>query len=203
MSIYATFAKKTALYEKRRPDLIIMEINIPEMDGMEVLQRIREHSNTPVIFLTVKKGNTNEVKGLEMGADDYITKPFSLEVLIARTRAVLRRINPVTIKEGSIKLEDLEIDLDRRTVSKDGALIALTRTEWNLIHVLASNQGKILLNAELLTKVWGPEYVDDIQYLRTWMTRLRKKLGYSSKQGAIKTFPGIGYMLIENPEKEV
>ncbi len=190
--------------EEHRPDLVLLDIVMPEMSGLEVMRELRERSNVPIIMLTAKRSETDKVMGLEMGADDYLPKPFSLDELSARVRAVLRRSTVTANTESVVRVEDVEIDLGRRLVKRDGELVNLTRTEWMLLQCLAANAGKVMLNAELLSKVWGPEYVGDLQYLRVWVSRLRGKLEREpSEPKIIKTFQGVGYMLTaEEPPKE-
>jgi two-component system KDP operon response regulator KdpE len=156
-----------------------------------------------MILLTAKGSDADKVRGLEMGADDYLAKPFSPEELSARVRAVLRRAVGSSGLENVVRVENVEIDLNRRLVKRDGELVTLTRTEWMLLQHLAANAGKVMLNAELLSKVWGPEYRDDLQYLRVWVSRLRRKLETDpSSPRLIKTFQGIGYMLDVPQEEE-
>ena len=182
--------------EEQRPDIALLDIVMPEMTGLEVMRRLRERSSIPVILLTAKGSESDKVRGLELGADDYLAKPFSPDELSARVRAVLRRAVGASAADNIVRVGDIEIDLNRRLVKRDGKLVALTRTEWMLLQHLAANVGKIMLNAELLSKVWGPEYRDDLQYLRVWVSRLRRKLEDDpSKPKLIKTFQGIGYML--------
>jgi two-component system KDP operon response regulator KdpE len=182
--------------EKHRPDLILLDIVLPGMPGLEVLRELRERTNVPVIMLTAKRAEADKVRGLELGADDYLGKPFSLDELSARVRAVLRRTNSTPATENVIKVEDIEIDLGRRMVRRNNEIVTLTRTEWNLLQCLAANAGKVMLNAELLSKVWGPEYVGDLQYLRVWISRLRAKIEADpAEPKIIRTFPGVGYML--------
>lgn len=184
------------LAEKHRPDLVLLDIMMPETSGLEVLRELRERSNVPVIMLTAKRGDTDKVRGLELGADDYLGKPFSLDELSARVRAVLRRFAPQTqTGDRTVHIADLEIDLDRRLVKRGDRIINLTRTEWNLLQCLASNADRLMVNAELLGKVWGPEYLGDLQYLRVWVSRLRAKIDPEGGPSVIRTFPGIGYML--------
>jgi two-component system KDP operon response regulator KdpE len=184
------------LAEKHRPDLILLDVVLPGMAGLEVLRELRERSNVPVIMLTAKRAEADKVRGLELGADDYLGKPFSLDELSARVRAVLRRTNAAPTAENVVKVEDVEIDLGRRMVRRGEDILTLTRTEWNLLQCLAANAGKVMLNAELLSKVWGPEYVGDLQYLRVWISRLRAKIERDpAEPKIIRTFPGVGYML--------
>jgi two-component system KDP operon response regulator KdpE len=192
------------LVEEQRPDLLLLDILMPEVTGLELMRRIRERVNTPVIFLTAKDQDIDKVRGLESGADDYIVKPFGAEELAARVRAVLRRSTGASDGGQVVRTGGVEIDLGRRLVSRDGEPVDLTRTEWLLLQHLAANAGKVLLNAELLTKVWGPEYRDDLQYLRVWVSRLRRKLELDpSNPTIIKTRPGIGYMLEQSQEQEL
>jgi two-component system KDP operon response regulator KdpE len=182
--------------EEQRPDIALLDIVMPEMTGLEVMRRLRERSSIPVILLTAKGSEADKVRGLELGADDYLAKPFSPEELSARVRAVLRRTVGSSNTENIVHVGNIEIDLNRRLVKREGEIVTLTRTEWMLLQHLAANAGKIMLNAELLSKVWGPEYRDDLQYLRVWVSRLRRKLEEDpSKPKMIKTFQGIGYML--------
>lgn len=181
--------------EEQRPDLVLLDIMMPDMTGLEVLRRLRERSAVPVIFLTARVSDADKVSGLDMGADDYIPKPFSPEELTARVRAVLRRtLGTVARSDATIRGQGIEIDLHKRLVTKNGEVVSLTRTEWLLLQVLAANSGRVMLNAELLSKVWGPEYRNDLQYLRVWISRLRRKLETESASDIIRTFHGIGYM---------
>ena len=188
------------LVEEQRPDAVLLDVIMPEMTGIEVMRRIREQMNVPVIMVTAKDSDQDKIRGLELGADDYIVKPFSPEEMGARIRAVLRRAIGNQNIERVINVQDVEIDLNRRLVSRSGEVVSLTRTEWLLLQYLAANAGKVMLNAELLSKVWGPEYHDDVQYLRVWVSRLRRKLEPNPAEPVIiKTMQGIGYMLDAEP----
>jgi two-component system KDP operon response regulator KdpE len=135
-----------------------------------------------------------------MGADDYVAKPFHPDELTARVRAVLGRSSGSAPGSGIVAFDDVEIDLERRIVRRSGDLVPLSRTEWLLLHHLATNAGNVVLHTELLTKVWGPEYRDDLQYLRVWVSRVRRKLGIEAGEpGRIRTFQGIGYLLDAAP----
>jgi two-component system KDP operon response regulator KdpE len=181
---------------EERPDLVILDLMLPDISGYEVMNRLRERASVPVILLTGKTRDSDKIRGLEMGADDYLAKPFNPEELAARVRAVLRRARQAAGgSDDPIRAGALMIDLERRVVEREGTLIPLTRTEWNLLEVLARNQGKALMNPEILGKVWGPEYIDDLQYLRVWISRLRRKLEPDRpEESIIRTFPGMGYM---------
>lgn len=187
--------------EEQRPDAILLDVMMPGLSGLEVMRRLRERSNVPILLVTAKDKDTDKVRGLELGADDYIVKPFNPDELGARVRAVLRRMLSQDV-ERVIQAGQVEIDLNRRLVKKGGEPVALTRTEWLLLQHLAANAGKVMLNTELLTKVWGPEYRDDLQYLRVWVSRLRAKLeAEPSNPAIIKTLQGIGYLFeAEAPE---
>ncbi|MEO8539988.1 MAG: response regulator transcription factor [bacterium] len=191
------------LAEEQRPDAVLLDVMMPGLSGLEVMRRLRERSNVPVLLVTAKDKDTDKVRGLELGADDYVVKPFNPDELGARVRAVLRRMVSQDV-EHVIRVSDVEIDLNRRLVKKAGETVALTRTEWLLLQHLAANSGKVMLNTELLTKVWGPEYRDDLQYLRVWVSRLRAKLeDVPSSPTIIKTLQGIGYMFEAEAEEPV
>ncbi len=182
--------------EEMRPDIVLLDIVMGGLSGIEVMRLLRERRPVPVILLTAKGSTSDKARGLDLGADDYVAKPFDLDELAARVRAVLRRTSGAVESGGVVAFDDVTIDLERRTVSRAGELVQLSRTEWLLLQHLAANAGKVVLHTELLTKVWGPEYRDDLQYLRVWVSRVRRKLGAKpGETGRIKTFQGIGYLL--------
>jgi two-component system KDP operon response regulator KdpE len=181
--------------EEQRPDAVVLDIMMPGLSGIEVMRRLRERSNVPVVLVTAKDKDSDKVRGLELGADDYVVKPFNPDELGARIRAVLRRMLPHDA-DRVVRAGNVAIDLNRRIVHKNGTQVALTRTEWMLLQHLAANADKVILAPELLSKVWGPEYRDDLQYLRVWVSRLRAKIeDEPSEPRILKTLPGIGYML--------
>jgi two-component system KDP operon response regulator KdpE len=183
------------LLDEHRPEIVLLDIVMPDMDGITVMQTMKDRRNVPVILLTAKGNDSDKVQGLEAGADDYLAKPFSPDELTARVRAVLRRSLGSSQPGHIVKAFDVVIDLQTREVKRNGEPVNLTRTEWKLLQYLAANPGKIMLNAELLTKVWGPEFRGDLQYLRVWVSRLRAKLEANpSEPRMLKTFTGIGYM---------
>ena len=197
----ATGEEALARAEEIRPDIVLLDIVLPDLDGIEVMRRLRERRPVPVILLTAKGSAADKAKGLDLGADDYIAKPFRPDELAARVRAVIRRATGLQPGAGVVRFDDVEIDLERRTVTRAGELVALSRTEWLLLQHLAANAGKVVLHTELLTKVWGPEYRDDLQYLRVWVSRVRRKLGAKpGEAGRIRTFQGIGYLLDAEPQ---
>jgi two-component system KDP operon response regulator KdpE len=182
--------------EEYRPDVVLLDIVMPDLDGIEVMRQLRTSRPIPVILLTAKGSTADKAKGLDLGADDYVAKPFHPDELAARVRAVIRRASGTSSGSGVVAFDDVEIDLERRMVTRGGQLVQLSRTEWLLLQHLAANAGKVVLHTELLTKVWGPEYRDDLQYLRVWISRVRRKLGAEpGEPGRIRTFQGIGYLL--------
>jgi two-component system KDP operon response regulator KdpE len=186
--------------EGHKPDIIVLDIMLPDVSGLELMGRIRSTINVPVILLTAKNRDVDKVHGLDMGADDYLAKPFSPEELSARVRAVLRRFQRGRTIKATLHSGSIEIDLHRRLVHKGGELVSLTRTEWLLLEQLAARPGKLVLNGDLLSQVWGPDYRSDLQYLRVWISRLRKKLEEDPETPhLIRTVQGVGYMLTAEP----
>ena len=189
-------AQAIHVFETELPDLIVLDITMPKMDGFEVCSRIREWSQIPIIMLSARGDEMDKVKCLELGADDYITKPFGAKELIARVSAVLRRTaaTPVTPTQPSVRSGDLEINCALRKVTLDGEEIQLTPTEYSLLQELALNAGKVLTHGHLLKKVWGPEYGNETDYLHTFIRRLRRKLEPDSPEPLyIVTLLGVGY----------
>lgn len=185
-----------AQIEDNHPDLVLLDLMMPGMDGFETLRRIRAHGRVPVIMLTARAADADKVRGLQAGADDYLTKPFNPDELAARVAAVLRRSAGDAPAGGPTILHypGLEIDLGRRRVLVGGEEVRFSRTEWELLVQLAENAGRVLLHSELLSRVWGAEFRDEVHYLRTWVSRLRAKLDpTSSHPELITTYPGIGY----------
>jgi DNA-binding response OmpR family regulator len=162
---------------QNNPDVVLLDIAMPEMDGFEVLKEIRHFSDVPVIMITVREGELDKVRGLELGADDYITKPFGHLELVARMRAVLRRARSWPLShEKPFVYEKLRVDFITREVTLEGKLVELTSTEYRLLYYLVRNTGRVLTHEVLLDHVWGREYMDEIDYLRVYIGRLRNKL---------------------------
>ncbi|MDP2743740.1 MAG: response regulator transcription factor [Dehalococcoidia bacterium] len=185
------------LVDRETPDLLILDIMLPGMSGYELCQRIREFSNVPIIMLTAKVEDADKVKGLKLGADDYLTKPFSVQELLARIEAVLRRArSPEEDKAPrALTYGDISIDFSQRRLTVSGREVALTLTEFKLLSHLMSNAGRVLLHRELLSKVWGAEYQDEVEYLRAYVRHLRQKIELDPHQPRyILSRPGIGYM---------
>lgn len=184
--------------EREVPDLIILDLMMPVMDGVEFLRRMREWSQTPVLVLSGRQNQQDKVECLDMGADDYLAKPFGVDELLARIRAILRRATPSPegLDRPTFTTGGLRVDFSRRRVVVDGADVALTATEYNLLRQLALECGKVFGHAELLKRVWGPEYGDELEYLHVYMSRLRRKIEADPRNPKyIKTIPGVGYML--------
>lgn len=182
--------------ERELPDLVLLDIMMPEVDGFEVCQRIREWSQVPIIMLTARGDERDKVRCLDMGADDYISKPFSVDELVARVRAVLRRSQVISAipSKPIFSCGEMEIHFSEHKVLRNGTEIKLTPTEYNLLGELALNAGKVLTYQHLLQKIWGPEYRDEREYLHIYVNRLRAKLSPEAS-ACIVTVPGVGYEL--------
>ncbi|NPV69807.1 MAG: response regulator transcription factor [Firmicutes bacterium] len=182
------------LAEKEPPDLIILDIMLPKMDGLEVCRIIRQKSRVPIIFLTAKEQEIDKVVGLELGADDYVTKPFGMRELVARVKALFRRAQPAAGGETQIQAGDLVIDLDTYEVTRGGARVPLTFKEFELLRFLASNPGKVFTRRVLLDEVWGYEYFGDTRTVDVTVRRLREKIEQDPGNPAlITTRRGVGY----------
>ena len=186
------------ILEEEMPDLVVLDIMLPGMDGYELCQRIREISLVPIIMLTAKGEDVDKVKGLKIGADDYVTKPFNVPELLARIEAVLRRSrSPSEANPRVFTHEDIAVDFLRRRVTSGGKEVALTLTEYRLLSELVTNAGRVMLHRELLNRVWGPEYQDESEYLRAYIRHLRQKIEPDPHQPKyILSKPGIGYLFV-------
>lgn len=180
-----------------RPDLIILDLGLPDMDGLEVLVRLREWTRLPVIILSVRSGERDKVQALDSGANDYVVKPFGILELMARVRATLRGAEKTPAPPNAVvRAGTLEVDLAARAVRLSGEPLRLTRKEFELLRTLAQNAGRVLTHTQLLDAVWGPAHVEQSQYLRFYIGQLRKKLGDDSDSPRfIHTEPGVGYRL--------
>jgi two-component system, OmpR family, alkaline phosphatase synthesis response regulator PhoP len=178
------------------PDAVVLDITMPGMDGFDVTRRIREISQVPIIMLTALGEQAQKLRGLDIGADDYMTKPFDPDELVARVRAILRRSGPASAEDEPHMIDagDLRIDLARHRVERDGEPVKLTPTEYKLLQQLAQQPGKVIPHADLLTRVWGPEYRDETSYLWVYIRALRQKLELDpSNPRHIVSEPGFGY----------
>ena len=185
------------MFDKESPDLVLLDIMMPDMDGYSVCQRIREFSQVPIIMVTARGDDKEKVEGLDIGADDYVTKPFSASELAARVRAVLRRIGgQERLQESVFHYKDLIIDFASRRVMMEGEELKLTSTEYKLLSYISLNAGRVVTPDQLLNKVWGEEYVGAPHLLQVNIARLRRKLRDNAKKPTyILTRPGIGYIM--------
>lgn len=185
------------VFDKGTPDLVLLDIMMPDMNGYNVCRHIREFSPVPIIMVTAMGDDKEKVEGLDIGADDYVTKPFSASELAARVRAVLRRIGPQDETAGAIfRYKDLVIDFTSHRVTIAGQELILTSTEYRLLSYICRNAGRVVTPDQLLVKVWGEEYVGAPHLLQVNIARLRKKLGDNAKNPTyILTRPGIGYII--------
>ncbi|HUV51445.1 MAG TPA: response regulator transcription factor [Dehalococcoidia bacterium] len=181
------------------PDVIVLDVNMPRMDGIEACKRIREWSNVPIIILSVREDEKDKVRALNEGADDYVTKPFGIDELLARIRVALRHAGAATTTSIPVfTAGDLEVDLAKRVVKLRGKVVKLTRTEYELLAYLVNNHGKVLTHRELLNNVWGPEYGDEAEYVRVFVNQLRHKIEDDpSNPQYILTEPRVGYRFIK------
>ena len=189
-------AEALQIFEMELPDLVILDIMMPKMDGFEVCRQLREWSQTPIIMLSARGDESDKVKCLDLGADDYITKPFGASELIARVKAVLRRTEAAATMptQPSFTSGDLQISFAQRRVTIAGKEVKLTPTEYSLLQEFVLNVGKVLTHTHLLNKVWGSEYREDTQYLHVFVRRLRAKLEPDpTNPRYITTVPGVGY----------
>jgi two-component system KDP operon response regulator KdpE len=175
-------------------DVVLLDLGLPGIDGLEVVERVRTWSDVPIIVLSVRDTQQEKAGALDAGADDYVTKPFGMQELLARMRAVRRRVEPAEAGEPVLRFGDLEIDRGRRLVRLGRQPVHLTPTEYRLLEALATNAGKLLTHGWLLRRVWGPTYETEAQYLRVFIRQLRKKLGDdATRPRFILTEPGLGY----------
>lgn len=183
--------------QSEAPDLVLLDVMMPDLNGLRVCETLRATSQVPIVMLTAKTGEENVLKGFGLGADDYVTKPFSSEELIARVKAVLRRSRfPEEMPRPPLVYQNITIEFDSRRVLVDGEEVSLTATEYKLLTLLFTNVGKVLTHDYLLSRIWGDEYKGETHLLQVAMSRLRNKLGDGTSNGKlIQTKVGIGYMV--------
>ena len=187
----------------RQPDLIILDLNLPDMDGASILERVRGWSTVPIIVLSVRASDDDKVRLLEAGADDYVVKPFSMVELLARARTALRRQARGAAGESVVKVGDLAIDLAARTVFRDGTRIVLSPKEYRLLQVLAQHAGNVVTHNILLKEVWGARHVSNSHYLRILVRKLRRKIERDPKQPRILVSElGVGYRLASGTDSD-
>ena len=178
------------------PDVVLLDLGLPGIDGVEVIRGIRGWSEVPIVVLSARHQSTGKVEALDLGADDYVTKPFGMDELLARIRAALRRA-PGTAREPRIEAEGFTIDLDTKRAVRDGVEVHLTPKEWDMVGVLVRNPGRLVSQRQLLQDVWGPEYGTETEYLRVLMGRVRRKLEADhSRPRHFLTEPGMGYRFV-------
>jgi len=189
------------VFENRRPDLLILDLLMPGMGGIDVVRKLRAVSTIPMIVLSAIGEEAQKVQALELGADDYITKPFGMEELFARIRSLLRRAAGATSAAPVFVSGELSVNFDRREVSLEGQPVKLTPTEYDLLKYMIEHAGKVLTHRMLLQEVWGPAYVDQAQYLRVFVGQLRKKIEkHPARPRFILTDPGVGYRFCTDTE---
>jgi two-component system KDP operon response regulator KdpE len=180
----------------RRPDVILLDLGLPGIDGIEVVRGVRGWSSVPIIVLSARHQSVSKVDALDAGADDYVTKPFGMDELLARMRAALRR-TPAPPEDPKVETEDFIIDLASKRVTREGDDVHLTPKEWDIVEVLVRRSGKLVSQQQLLHDVWGPEYETETEYLRVLMARVRRKLeSDASRPRHFRTEPGMGYRFV-------
>ncbi|HPA71218.1 MAG TPA: response regulator [Spirochaetota bacterium] len=183
----------------KQPDLVLLDLNLPDMNGLEVLKRLREWYRAPVIILTVRESEKDKIDLLDAGADDYITKPFDMGELLARIRAVLRRSRNETADEAVFRHGGLTVDLAKRVVTVEGAAVKLTPIEYSLLRMFVLNPGKVLTQRQIMKEVWGPGMESETNYLRVYISSLRKKIERDpSRPERLTTEPGVGYRFLSD-----
>lgn len=181
----------------RKPDLVLLDLGLPDCDGIQVVHEIRQWSNRPILVLTARVGEKDKVEALDAGADDYLTKPFSIAELLARVRALLRRSAQGSAAESYLRFGDVEVDLIKRLVTRAGVEVHLTPIEYRLLAQLLANAGRVMTHRQLLREVWGPSHSEHAHYLRVYMAGLRRKLEANpTNPQHIRTESGVGYRLV-------
>ena len=198
VSTAGTGQEGLAAAAERRHDLVILDLGLPDLVGIEVLKKMREWTQTPVVVLTVQDEESDKIEALDCGADDYITKPFNTGELLARLRAALRRTNRGSLDEPVFRTGDLTVDFAGRRVTRGGQPVKLTATEYALLRLFIQHAGKVLTHRQMLREIWGPEHEAQTQYLRVYVTRLREKLEANPSSPALfLTESGVGYRFVE------
>jgi two-component system KDP operon response regulator KdpE len=196
--VAATAEAALGALDRHEPDLVLLDIVLPDRCGFELLQDIRLRSAVPVIIVSARAAPDDRIRGFELGADDFVAKPFYLDELVARIEAVLRRTSLTVERSPLLQYDRVTIDLANRRVFVDGQEVRLSRTEWSLLEQLARQPGRVVRHSELLSHVWGPEFICETHYLRTWVSRLRAKLRDDEEpHRIIQTRPGLGYRLAD------
>jgi len=184
------------IFNKENPDLIILDIMLPELNGIEVLRRIRKTSNVPVILVTAKNETYDKVNGLNTGADDYISKPFAIEELLARISAVLRRLKQTTPESSVLKNRDVELNIKSMNVTVQGSLVSLSKLEYLMLKLFLENINTALSRSTIIDSVWGKDYFIDENTVDVYVNYLRSKIDQATKSEYIRTVRGVGYMMV-------
>jgi two-component system, OmpR family, KDP operon response regulator KdpE len=192
-----TVADGIVQIDTRRPDLLLLDLNLPDRDGLDVIRHVRQTSQMPIVVLSARGQEKDKIAALDLGADDYVEKPFAVGELLARIRAAFRR-SAATTQPGSVfRFGQVELDMDARLVRVDGSEVHLTPHEYRLLQILIKHAGKVLTHRQVLAEVWGPNQVDQAQYLRVYIAQLRRKLESDpARPKHLQTEPGVGYRLV-------
>ncbi len=197
VDVAATGSEALELHRQKRPDVVLLDLGLPDMDGTEVIKALRAVVNTPIIVLSVRDAERDKVGALDLGADDYLTKPFSVEELRARLRVALRRAAKPASGSGAVfRSGELEVDFEHRQVRMRGEKVHLSPTEYDLLKLLVSHPNKVITHRMLMQQVWGSEFAGERYYLHTYLARLRKKLRDSSGGNPLVNEPGVGYRFV-------
>jgi two-component system KDP operon response regulator KdpE len=196
VDVAATGEDALDLAARRHPDIVVLDLGLPGISGIEVIEGIRGWSRVPILVLSVRDAESDKVRALDAGADDYVTKPFGMDELLARLRAAVRRAVPAE-EEAVVVTPDFTLDLSAKRVLAGGQEVRLTPTEWHLLEVLVRNPGKLVSQRMLLQEVWGPQYERETNYLRVYMAQLRRKLEPDpARPRYLRTEPGMGYRFV-------
>ena len=196
VDVARTGEEALALAARKHPDLVILDLGLPGLDGVDVIAGLRGWTRVPIIILSVREREVDKVAALDAGADDYVTKPFGMDELLARLRAALRRAAPAD-EEATVETADFTIDLTAKRVVRGGDEVRLTPTEWHLVEVLARNEGKLVSQRQLLQEVWGPQYERETNYLRVYLAQIRRKLEPDpARPRYFITEPRMGYRFV-------
>lgn len=195
-AIAETGTQALELFESFKPDLVLLDVMLPELSGLEVLQRIRKESKVPVIMVTARGATYDRIKGLDAGADDYIPKPFEIEELLARMRAVLRRISKPAETNSTVKIRDLEININDMSASLKGEALYLSKTEFFMLKKFMENPEKVFSRDDLIEAIWGKGHFIDLNTIDVYIGYLRSKIDNKVKEEYIKTIRGVGYKMV-------
>lgn len=200
--VAATGAQAVEAWRRWRPDLIVLDLGLPDVDGIELIREVRASSSVPILVLSAREGERDKVSALDAGADDYVSKPFGVEELLARVRVALRHAaRPERGSEARWEAGGLAIDFEGRTVSLDGEPVRLTPTEYDLLRALVAHPGRVMTDRALLQAVWGPEYASENHYLHVYIGRLRRKIERDPQHPQfVRTEPGVGYRFAAQDE---